>query len=282
VLQLLEELAENQKDRYATFWKEFGRVLKEGVGEDHANRERIAKLLRFASTHADGEEQSVSLADYVARMKPGQESIYYITAETFLAAKNSPHLELLRKRGIEALLLYDRVDEWVVANLHEFEGKPLVSAAKGELDLGKLEDDAEKKAQEEKAGEFKDLVERLKQTLGDKVKEVRVSHRLTESPSCLVADEHDLGGNLARILKAAGQKVPAGTPILEINPRHPLVERLKSEQEAKRFGDWSHLLFDQALLAEGGTLEDPAGFVRRTNELLLEMAGGGSSRIWTP
>ena len=282
VLQLLEDLAENQKDKYATFWKEFGRVLKEGIGEDHPNRERIAKLLRFSSTQADTEDQTVSLAEYVSRMKPGQESIYYVTAETFLAAKNSPHLELLRKRGIEALLLYERVDEWVVAHLPELEGKPLVSAAKGELDLGKLEDETEKKAQEEKAGEFKELIARLKETLGDRVKDVRLSHRLTESPSCLVADEHDLGGNLARILKATGQKVPAGKPILELNPGHPLVERLKNEPQSKRFGDWSHLLFDQALLAEGGTLEDPAGFVRRTNELLLEMAGGGTSRIWTP
>jgi molecular chaperone HtpG len=283
VLQLLEELAEGQQDKYAVFWKEFGRVLKEGMGEDAANRERIAKLLRFASTHADSEEQTVSLADYVSRMKHGQESIYYITAETFLAARNSPHLELLRRRGIEALLMHERIDEWVVGHLPEFDGKPLVSAARGELDLGKLEDESEKKEHEQKAGEYKDLVARLKETLGDRVKEVRVSHRLTESPSCLVADEHELGGNLARILKAAGQKVPSGKPILEINPGHPLVERLKADagKEPGRFADWGHLLFDQALLAEGGTLEDPAGFVRRTNELLLEMAGG-SSRIWTP
>jgi molecular chaperone HtpG len=281
VLQMLEDLAENQKEKYATFWKEFGRVLKEGLGEDHANRERIAKLLRFATTHSDSGEQSVSLAEYVARMKPEQDKIFYITAETFLAAKNSPHLELLRKKGIEALLLSDRVDEWVVAHLNEFEGKALVSAAKGELDIGKLEDEAARKTQEEQAGAFRDLVERLKTALGDKVKEVRVSHRLTESPSCLVADEHDLGGNLARILKAAGQQAPAGKPILEINPGHPLVGRLKDEQEGPRFADWSHLLFDQALLAEGGTLEDPAGFVRRTNALLLEMSGAGS-KIWTP
>ena len=278
VLQLLEEIAEGQKEKYGSFWSEFGRVLKEGMGEDAANRERIAKLLRFSTTHSDREEQTESLAEYVSRMKPGQDKIYYVTAETFLAAKNSPHLELLRQKGVEALLLYDRVDEWVVAHLHEFEGKPLASAAKGELELGKLEDEAEKKEQEKRADEFKDLVSKLKETLGDKVKEVRVTHRLTSSPSCLVADEQDLGGNLARILKAAGQKVPVGKPILEINPAHPLVERLKDEKE--RFADWSHLLFEQALLAEGGTLEDPAGFVRRTNELLLEVSG--KSKIWMP
>ena len=279
VLQLLEEMAEGQKDKYSTFWTEFGRVVKEGVGEDATNRERIAKLLRFSTTHTDKEEQTESLADYVSRMKPGQDKIYYVTADSFLAAKNSPHLELLRQKGVEALLLYDRVDEWVVAHLHEFDGKPLASAAKGELDLGKLEDEAQKKEQEQKAGDLKDLLARLKETLGDKVKDVRVTHRLTSSPSCLVADEQDLSGNLARILKAAGQKVPAGKPILEVNPGHPLVERLKDEKE--RFADWSHLLFDQALLAEGGTLEDPAGFVRRTNELLLEVSAG-KSKIWTP
>ncbi len=279
VLQLLEEIAENEKDKYAKFWGELGRVLKEGIGEDAANRERIAKLIRFSTTHTDKEEQSESLAEYVARMKPGQEKIYFVTADSFLAAKNSPHLELLRQKGVEALLLYDRVDEWVVAHLHEFEGKPLVSAAKGELDLGQLQDEEQKKEQEKKSDEFKDLMGRIKDALGDKVKEVRVTHRLTSSPSCLVADEQDLSGNLARILKAAGQKVPAGKPILEVNPSHPLVERLKDEKE--RFADWSELLFDQALLAEGGTLEDPAGFVRRTNELLLEMSSG-KSRIWTP
>ncbi len=279
VLQLLEDLAENRKDEYAAFWAEFGRVLKEGAGEDAANRERIAKLLRFSTTHADREQQTESLADYVSRMKPGQDRIYYVTAETFLAAKGSPHLELLRRKGVEALLLYDRVDEWLVAHLPEFDGKPLVSAARGELGLGQLEDESEKKEQEKQEGEFKELVERLKKSLGERVKDVRVTHRLTSSPSCLVADEHDLGGNLARILKASGQKVPAGKPILEVNPSHPLVERLKDEKE--KFDDWSLLLFDQALLAEGGTLEDPAGFVRRTNELLLDMSGG-KSKIWTP
>jgi molecular chaperone HtpG len=284
VLQVLEDLAENQKEKYATFWKEFGRVMKEGVGEDAANRERLAKLLRFSTTHTDTEEQTVSLAEYVSRMKEGQDRIFYVTADSFLAAKNSPHLEQLRKKGVEALLLYDRVDEWAVAHLTEFDGKQLASAAKGALDLGKLEDEAEKKEQEKKADEFKDLLGRLKESLGGKVKDVRVTHRLTSSPSCLVADEQDMGGNLARMLKAAGQKLPEGSrPILEINPTHPLIERLKDDSfsSPQRFGDWAALLFDQALLSEGGTLDDPAGFVRRTNELLLDVAGG-KSKIWTP
>jgi len=279
VLSLLEELAENQKEKYAAFWKEFGRVLKEGVGEDFANRERIAKLLRFSSTHSDGEEQAVSLADYIGRMKEGQDRIYYVTAETFLAAKNSPHLEIFRKRGVEVLLLSERVDEWLVANFPEHEGKALASVAKGELDLSKLQTEDERKEQQKQAGEHRALVAKLKDALGDKVKDVRVTTRLTQSPSCLVADEHDMGGNLSRILKAAGQKAPLAKPILEINPGHPMVRRL--EEEKARFADWSHLLFDQALLAEGGQLEDPAGFVRRMNELMLEMAGEGS-RIIVP
>jgi molecular chaperone HtpG len=279
VLGLLEDLAENQKEKYSGFWKEFGRVLKEGVGEDLANRERIAKLLRFSSTHADSEEQSVSLADYIARMKEGQDKIYYVTAETFLAAKNSPHLEIFRKRGIEVLLLSERVDEWLVANLPEYEGKQLASVAKGELDLSKLQSDDEKKEEAKQAGGHRALVAKLKDALGDRVKDVRVSSRLTQSPSCLVADEHDMGGNLSRILKAVGQKGPQAKPILEINPAHPMVQRLN--QEKARFADWGNLLFDQALLAEGGQLDDPAGFVRRMNELMLEMAGEGS-RIIVP
>jgi molecular chaperone HtpG len=277
VLGLLEDLAENQKDKYAKFWGEFGRVLKEGVGEDHANKERIAKLLRFASTQADTEEETVSLADYVSRMKEGQEKIYFITAETFNAARSSPHLEVFRKKGIEVLLLSDRVDEWVVGHLTEFDGKPLVSVAKGGLDLGKLEDEQEKAEQAREADEYKDLVERIRKSLGEQVKEVRVTHRLTDSPACLVSDEYDLGGNLARILKAAGQTAPASKPILEINPKHPVVLRLRYEE--KRFDDWSRVLFDQALLAEGGQLDDPAGFVKRVNQLMLEMSGGGESRI---
>ncbi|HSQ05709.1 MAG TPA: molecular chaperone HtpG, partial [Burkholderiales bacterium] len=273
VLSLLEDLAENQKEKYATFWKEFGRVLKEGIGEDHANRERLAKLARFASTHEDTAEQKVTLADYVSRMKPGQEKIYYVTGETCAAAKNSPHLEIFRKKGIEVLLLSDRVDEWMMAHLTEFDGKPLQSVAKGDLDLGKLEDQAEKKEQEKEAGEAKDLLERIKKCLGEKVKEVRVTHRLTESPVCLVSDEHDLSMHLERLLKAAGQKVPTTQPIMELNPHHPLVERLRKEADEARFSDWSHVLFDQALLAEGGQLEDPAGFVKRLNQLMLVLEG---------
>ena len=279
ILSLLEDLAQNQKEQYTTFWKEFGPVLKEGVGEDHANKEKIAGLLRFASTHADSEEQGVSFADYLARMKPGQEKIYYVTADSFLAAKNSPHLEVFRKKGIEVLLLAERVDEWLASNLHEYEGKPLASVAKGDLDLGKLEDETEKKEQEKQAGEYKDLTDKIKNALGEQVKEVRVTLRLTSSPACLVSDQHDMGGNLARLLKAAGQKVPDSKPIMEINPGHPLVQRLKYEET--QFADWSQVLFDQALLAEGGHLEDPAGFVKRLNELMLALAGGGA-KIWTP
>ncbi|WP_126444826.1 molecular chaperone HtpG [Sulfuricystis multivorans] len=270
VLGLLADLAESDKEKYAKFWGEFGRVLKEGVGEDFANKEKIAKLLRFASTHNDTSEETVSLADYVARMKDGQEKIYYVTAESFNAAKNSPHLEIFRKKGIEVLLLSDRVDEWVVSHLTEFEGKPLVSVAKGGLDLGKLEDEAEKKEQEKEASEFKDLTEKIAKSLGERVKEVRVTHRLTDSPACLVADEHDLSGNLARILKAAGQKAPISKPILEINPKHPVVLRLRTEQQ--KFDDWAAVLFDQALLAEGGQLDDPATFVKRINDLMLSMS----------
>jgi molecular chaperone HtpG len=274
VLGLLADLAEKEKEKYAQFWGEFGRVLKEGVGEDFANKEKIAGLLRFASTLADTTDETVSLADYVARMKEGQEKIYYVTAETFNAARNSPHLEIFRKKGIEVLLLSDRVDEWVVSHLTEFEGKPMVSVAKGDLDLGKLEDEAERKEQESAAGEFKDLTDRIGKALGERVKEVRVTHRLTDSPACLVAGEHDLSGNLARILQAAGQKGPDMKPILEINPRHPVVLRLKYEE--KKFDDWAAVLFDQALLAEGGQLDDPATFVKRINDLMLTMSLGGN------
>jgi molecular chaperone HtpG len=271
VLGLLEDLAQNRKDKYEAFWKEFGRVLKEGVGEDYANRERIAKLLRFSSTQDDSQEQKVALADYVSRMKEGQDKVYYITAETFAAARNSPHLEIFRKKGIEVLLLSDRVDEWVASNLPEFEGKALVSVAKGDLDLGGLGEE-EKKAQEKEAGDYKALTERIGKALGERVKDVRVTFRLTASPACIVSDQHGMSQNLERMLKAAGQEVPGSRPILEINPRHPLVRRLKDEGEGGRFGDWSHLLFDQALLAEGGQLEDPGTFVKRLNELMLELA----------
>ncbi|GAB2181588.1 molecular chaperone HtpG [Denitratisoma sp. agr-D3] len=275
VLALLADLANSEdqadKDKYADFWKEFGKLLKEGVGEDFANKDKIAGLLRFASTQADSSDETVSLADYIARMKEGQDKIYYVTADTFNAAKNSPHLEIFRKKGIEVLLLSDRVDEWVVSHLTEFEGKQLVSVAKGGLDLGKLEDEAEKKEQESAAGEFKDLTDKIKKALDERVKEVRVTHRLTDSPACLVADEHDMSGNLARILKAAGQQAPISKPILEINPKHPVVLRLK--YEADKFDDWAAVLFDQALLAEGGQLDDPATFVKRINDLMLAMSG---------
>ena len=282
VLSLLEELSENDKDKYAKAWKEFGRVLKEGVGEDYANKERIAKLLRFASTATDTEEQTVSLADYVSRMKEGQDKIYYVTADSFSAAKGSPHLEIFRKKGVEVLLMYDRVDEWGMANLTEFEGKKLQSVAKGDLDLGQLQDDADKREQEKEVGEFKDLTEKIGKTLGDKVKEVRVTHRLTASPACLVSDQWGMSMNLERLLKAAGQKVPDSKPILEVNPHHPLVQGLKYESDETRFADWSHILFDQAVLAEGGQLDNPGAFVKRLNELMLALAGGAGPKIWTP
>ena len=275
VLGLLESLADSEeaadKEKYATFWKEFGRALKEGVGEDFANKEKIASLLRFASTHTDTADETVSLKDYIARMKEGQEKIYYVTAESFNAARNSPHLEIFRKKGIEVLLLSDRVDEWVTGNLTEFDGKSLISVARGGLDLGKLEDEAEKKETEQAADEYKPLLEKVKASLGERVKDVRVTLRLTDSPACLVADEHDLGMNLGRILKAAGQDAPDSKPILEINPHHPAVQRLKSEE--KQFDDWAAVLFDQALLAEGGTLDDPASFVKRINQLMLAVSG---------
>jgi molecular chaperone HtpG len=271
VLGVLEDLAENDKEKYAKFWQEFGRVLKEGIGEDTANKERIAKLLRFSSTHNDTVEQNISLADYVGRMKEGQEKIYYVTADSFTAAKNSPHLEIFRKKGIEVLLLAERVDEWMISYLTEFDGKSLQSVAKGGLDLGKLEDEEEKKAQEKDADEFKELIGKVKEALGEKVKDVRVTHRLTNSPACLVADENDVGMNLGRLLKAAGQKGPDTKPILEINPHHPIVAKLNTEAGGERFSDWSYILFDQALLAEGGQLEDPASFVQRLNGLMLAM-----------
>ena len=262
VLSMLEDLADNRAEQYATFWREFGAVLKEGVGEDHANQERLAKLLRFASTHAD---EGVSFADYVARMKEGQESIYYVTADTLAAAKNSPQLEVFRKKGIEVLLLSDRVDEWMLSHLYEFDGKPLQSVAKGAFDLGKLQDEAEKKQAEEAATAFKPVLERLKTALGDRAKDVRVTSRLVDSPACLVAEEGDMSGHLARLLKQAGQSAPATKPILEVNPGHDLVKRLESDA---RFDDLAHILFDQALLAEGGQLEDPAAYVQRVNRLL--------------
>jgi molecular chaperone HtpG len=271
VLGMLEDLANSEdaskKQQYAEFWQEFGQVLKEGIGEDSGNQERIAKLARFASTHSDSAEQTVSLANYVSRMKEGQDKIYYVTGDSYTAAKNSPHLEIFRKKGVEVLLLSDRVDEWMLSFFPEFEGKSLVSVAKGGLDLGALADEAEKKEQKETEEQYKDLIERMKKTLDSKVKDVRITFRLTDSPACLVADEHELSGNLLRMLKAAGQQAPDTKPILEINPQHPLVLKLKYED--KQFDDWATILFDQALLAEGGQLQDPAAFVKRINQMLL-------------
>ena len=268
VLSLLEDMAENRPEDYAKFYKEFGRVLKEGPGEDFANKEKIAGLLRFASTKADTDVQDVSLKDYISRMQPEQDVIYYITADSFAAAQHSPHLEIFRKKGIEVLLMSDRVDEWLLGSLTEFEGKKLQSIAKGDLDLGKLESETEKEIQKKIEEEAKTLVEKIKQSLGEQVKDVRVTHRLTDSPACLVSDEHDLSGNLARILKSAGQKAPETKPILEINPTHKLIKRIEAESADDVFADLAHVLFDQALLAEGGTLEDPASFVKRMNSLI--------------
>ena len=269
VLGLLEGLAKNKPEEYATFWTEFGRVMKEGPGEDFANKDKIAGLLRFSSTHADDDTQNVSFTDYIGRMKDDQEAIYYITADSFAAAQHSPHLEIFRKKGIEVLLMSDKVDEWLLGALTEFDAKKLQSIAKGDLDLGKLEDASEKEAQKKVEEDAKDLIERLQKALGEHVKEVRVTHRLTDSPACLVTGEHDLSGNLARILKASGQDAPESKPILEVNPSHRLVERLKKEKDDGKFNDYTHVLFDQALLAEGGQLDDPASFVRRINALLV-------------
>jgi molecular chaperone HtpG len=268
ILSLLEDLAENKKDEYATFWAEFGQVLKEGTGEDSANLERIAKLLRFASTKDDSDAQTVTLEDYLARMKEGQETIYFVTADSYTAGRNSPHLEIFRKKGIEVLVLWDRVDEWMLSHLREFNGKKLVSVAKGGLDLEALADEEEKKHQTEVAEQFKPLVERLQESLKDRVKEVRVTLRLVDSPSCVVVGQNDLSPHLQRMLKAAGQEAPSILPVLEINPEHALVKRVQSASD-DTFNDWASLLFEQALLADGSSLPDPTAFVRRVNQLLL-------------
>jgi molecular chaperone HtpG len=273
VLDLLTELADNDKEQYAIFWKAFGNVLKEGFVDDFAQRERLAKLVRFASTAGSGDAQNVALADYVARMKDGQKAIYFVTGDTFESAAHSPHLEFFRKKGIEVLLLSDRIDEWVIGALSDFEDKPLRSVAKGALDLNELSDAEEKAAQEEEATALKPLVERLGKALGERVKEVRVTHRLTESPACLVVGEGEVSGNLERLLKSAGQMAPAVVPILEINPRHALVKRIEAEGD-EHMADWAHLLFDEALLAEGAQLPDPAGFVRRLNSLMFNGSSG--------
>ncbi len=281
ILDLLAKMAKNEADKYATFWKEFGKVLKEGIIEVTDKKEDLARLFRFSSTHDDNEEQTVSLEDYLARMKEGQKAIYYIVADSFSTAKNSPHLEIFRKKGIEVLLLNDPIDEWLTTHLSEFEGKALTSVNKGELDLdaakeAETAEGEEKKPKKKRAKkgekEFKDIVVRLKELLEDKVKDVRVSDRLTTSPACLVADENDMGRHLEQILAASGQSMPGSKPILEINPKHLILKRLKDEQDEDRFKDWSHIIFDQALLSEGGKLDDPAGFVHRLNNMFLELS----------
>jgi molecular chaperone HtpG len=281
ILSALENLAKNEPHKYATCWKEFGKVLKEGIVDDFDNKQRLAKLLRFSSTYDDNPTPAISLEDYVGRMKEGQEKIYYITAESFSAAKNSPHLEIFRQKGIEVLLLFDQIDEWASTHLIDFEGKQLQSVTKGELNLGDLEDEEEKKEAEKASDTLKPLLERIKTTLGDKVKEVRITHRLTTSPACLVADEHGMDASLERLLKSAGQGVVGSNPIMEINPQHPIVNALKEETDENRFKDWAFILFDQALLSEGGHLDDPAEFVKRMNEMFVSMGNLSSSRIIT-
>ena len=271
VLTHLESLAGEQPEDYAEFWRQFGAVLKEGPAEDFANQARIAKLLRFASTASESSEQSVSLDDYVARLKPGQDKIYYITGESYAAVCHSPHLEVFRKKGVEVLLMWDRVDEWMMSHLTEYNDKRFVSVAKGDLDLGKLEDEQDKKAVEEAADSLKDTVEKMRDALGDRVKEVRVTHRLTDSPACLVVEQHAMAMSLQKVLKQAGHALPDVKPILEINPQHPLIRRLGSISDKAVFDDWSWLLFEQAMLSEGGELEDPTAFVRRMNTLLQQL-----------
>jgi molecular chaperone HtpG len=271
VLDLLAKLAKDEPEKYASFWKEFGTVLKEGPAEDHANRERIAKLLRFSSTHADKAEQDVSLEDYIARMKPEQKEIYFVIADNFAAAKSSPHLEILRKKGVEVLLLFDRVDEWLVDHLREFDGKQLRNVARGELDIDAVQSEDEKQQRETLSKEHATLVANIKKALQERVSDVRVTNRLADSPACLVLGEHDLGAQMRRILEAAGQKVPATRPVLEINVTHPLLQRIESTPESAAFDDLAILLFEQATLADGGQLAEPAAFVQRLNRLLLTM-----------
>ena len=271
VLDLLDKLAKDEPEKFATFWKEFGAVFKEGVAEDFANKERIAKLLRFASTKSEGAAQTVSLDDYIGRMAAGQESIYYLTADGYAAAKGSPQLEALKAHGVEVLLMYERIDDWMASYLTEYAGKKLRNVAKGDLDLGKLGgDDAEKRKQAAAAAEG--VVKKLKDLLGDRVRDVRVSERLTDSPSCLVLDEHDMGLAMQRLLKQAGHDVPASAPTLEINPEHALVKRLENEIDSARASDLGLLLLEQAQLLEGAQLEDPSAYVRRVNALLVASA----------
>lgn len=271
-LSMLEQLATDQKEKYASFWKEFGQALKEGPAEDITNKEQVAKLLRFASTHTDSDKQEVSLEDYIARMKTGQDKIYYVIAETFNAAKNSPHLEIFRKQGIEVLLLSDRIDEWLMSHLTEFQAKHFQSVARGGLELGDLADKALDEKCKEAEDAFSETLKKVKEILGDRIKEVRISRRLTDSPACVVVDEQDMSSHMERMLRAAGQNVPAHKPILELNPNHLMVQKIKEERDSARFKDWTEVLFDQAVLSEGGQLDDPASFVKRFNALLLAVA----------
>ncbi|MBN8445262.1 MAG: molecular chaperone HtpG [Gammaproteobacteria bacterium] len=273
VLKMLEKMAKAEDSaEYQTFWNEFGQVLKEGPAEDHANKETIAKLLRFASTTQDSEEQTVGLEAYVSRMKEGQSDIYYLVGDSFEAAKHSPHLEVFRKKGLEVLLLSDRIDEWLMQHLTEFDGKKLRSVAKGGLDLSGLDDDETKKAQEESEKQFAAVVERFKVALGEQVKAVKVSHRLTDSPACVVTDEHDMSTQMIKLMESVGQKVPEVKPIFEVNPEHKLVRHIADVQDDDRFKQWAEVLFEQALLAERGSLKNPASFVTRLNALLLDLA----------
>lgn len=271
VLDLLEKMAANDKEKYAKFWGEFGQVLKEGVTEDSSNKDRIAKLLQFASTHSNSETQDISLQAYIERMTKDQDKIYYIVADTFTSAKNSPLLELFRKKGVEVLLLHDRVDEWLVNSLSEFGGKKLQSVSQGTLDLGKLEDEDTKKQQEENKKSFEDLVKKIKESLGEKVKEVRITNRLTDSPACVVVAEQDISAHMQRLLQASGQAIDKAAPILELNPEHPILQKVNSEKDTQRVTRWAEVLLNQALLAEGEQLQDPAGFVKELNKLLIEV-----------
>jgi molecular chaperone HtpG len=273
VLDLLAKVAKDEPEKYQAFWKEFGQVLKEGLAEDPANRERLAKLLRFATTHTDHEAQDQSLEDYVARMKPGQKAVYYVTAETWNAARNSPQLELLRAKGIEALLLYDRVDEWLLSYLAEFDGKPLKDAARGDLDLGELLTEAEKTARQQAGEQALALCGRLREALSGKVAGVQVTQRLADSAACLVRGDQDPGAQMRRLMQASGQPLPETRPTLEINPGHPLIARLEQTPDGEQFKDLAQLVLDQATLAEGSQIAEPAEFVRRLNRLLLSLSG---------
>jgi molecular chaperone HtpG len=272
VLGLLKTMSEKDQDKYAEFWKIFGKVLKEGVIDAPEHKDDLSNLFRFASTHEDTEDQKISLKEYVERMQEGQKAIYYVTADTYAKAKNSPHLEIFKKKGIEVLLFTDPIDEWVTSHLNEFDGKPLQSVNKGALDLGDIQDDAEKKEDEKKSKDYDKLAKRISKVLEGKVKEVRATSRLTTSPACLVSDEHDLGRHMEQILQATGQSIPGSKPILEINPDHPIVKKIDAEADEDLFADWSHILFDQALLSEGGQLDDPASFVNKLNALIVTLA----------